>query len=311
MKRTMGAFLIEECLQPALLLSSFASLLLYHDSYGEVPPHAIYCVTISVALVLFGVERIRPFRKEWKASVEELLVGAAVWGPVYYLWAPFIFGYHVEVFGQIWSFFGIQTWCIWPNESFVAKVGLAWVSYEFMNYTYHRLAHKFRWLWVFASHGAHHSPHKLNMVKGLLNHPVEQLLMAIPPVLLMQLLGADGEAIYGMLIMYLVQVFIVHSNVPMKSSVLRYVFTTPMHHRMHHSDVLEAQNSNFCCTIILVDRLFGTCREDVLPASVGAGISPSTRLSTVQQWLFPLRPAYADPSRKWPETELTKEKARG
>ena len=64
-----------------------------------------------------------------------------------------------------------------------------------------------------------------------------------------------------------------------------WVLTTNNYHIRHHSTVLEESNTNYGCSAILWDRVFGTFSEGPV---VDAGIGP-TEPSTWRKLLMPFR----------------------
>ncbi len=92
-----------------------------------------------------------------------------------------------------------------------------------------------------------------------------------------------------------------HANV--RNSTPRwysYIFTTIEAHSLHHSVLYNDTRCNYANSLILIDRLFGTLREG--EATV-VGQDQRTRLSILEQFMFPLRPVIAMMKAKLGKTE--------
>ena len=159
---------------------------------------------------------------------------------------------------------------IWPSDwPILAQVMLIFVSYEFVNYWYHRGAHQWNWLWKTSGHGTHHAFKHLTAINTMANHPLEALFLMLPRMLVGFLLG--GEEV-GMAVgsLFAVTVFMAHCNLELNSKVIGWLFTTNRYHIHHHSMVREESNTNYGCACILWDRVFGTFSDaDTKEAGIG------------------------------------------
>ncbi len=136
---------------------------------------------------------------------------------------------------------------------------LAVVLLDLLRYAQHYLNHALSLLWRI--HRVHHSDLDYDWSTGLRFHPVEVLLtqgtylaaiaaVAPPPLAVLVLELAD-----------IVVNFFVHANVALPQWLdlrLRWFLITPDMHRIHHSDEIAEQNSNFGVVFPWWDRLFGT-----------------------------------------------------
>lgn len=137
--------------------------------------------------------------------------------------------------------------------------GLGIVLRSLISYVMHLLNHKVPWFW--RVHRVHHLDTQLDISTTVRFHPFETFVSAPITVAGVVLLGIPPTAaiIYEILDAGL-NVF-THANVripPKLDRVLGLVFMTPDLHRVHHSQVQVETDSNYCATLTIWDRLFGT-----------------------------------------------------
>ncbi|MEM7017490.1 MAG: sterol desaturase family protein, partial [Pseudomonadota bacterium] len=117
-----------------------------------------------------------------------------------------------------------------------------------------------------------------------LNHPVEYFFILLPAALVELTFGvgvaAAGAAIFGV-----TQTSIVHANIKLNTQWIGLLFTTNTYHICHHSAVLEESNTNYGCSAIIWDRVFGTFLDRQI---VDAGTGP-TEPTMWQKFLMPIR----------------------
>jgi glucuronate isomerase len=81
--------------------------------------------------------------------------------------------------------------------------------------------------------------------------------------------------------------YICHANLPLRPGLLGWFFNTPEWHQLHHSLNYDESNTNYGCTIIIWDRVFGTfCGKSTIER-VGNGTG--RRLSLLTQYTLPFR----------------------
>lgn len=184
---------------------------------------------------------------------------------------------------------GLDLWpAQWPT---LAQVLLLYFASDFIYYWIHRAIHGSATFWRLSGHGFHHSFHNMHALNIGATHPLEMLFIALPMVLLAGLFGGRPEAMAGASVLLFVNSSLAHANVRMNTPVLRWFFTSSVHHHRHHSVVFEQSNSNYSCNAILWDRLFGTYSQGPVEQT---GIGPQEP-TFVQKLLLPIRePAYAD-----------------
>ena len=155
---------------------------------------------------------------------------------------------------------------------------------EFIWYWFHRAEHRWHLVWRMSGHGAHHSFKRLGALNFGLNHPLEFFLLVLPAALVELTFGV-GVAAAGAAIFSTAQASIAHANLDLNTKVIGWLFTTNRYHIHHHSMVLEESNTNYGCSAIVWDRLFGTFSSaDTLEAGTGP-----TEPSLWEKLLMPIR----------------------
>jgi sterol desaturase/sphingolipid hydroxylase (fatty acid hydroxylase superfamily) len=92
-------------------------------------------------------------------------------------------------------------------------------------------------------------------------HPVELILSLLYKSALVIVLGAPMASVIIFELLLFVSPAFNHSNLKLPQwldSTLRWVIATPDLHRVHHSVIVDEQNSNYGFFIIWWDKLFGT-----------------------------------------------------
>jgi sterol desaturase/sphingolipid hydroxylase (fatty acid hydroxylase superfamily) len=156
---------------------------------------------------------------------------------------------------------------------------LATFAGDFCAYWFHRAQHRFAILWRF--HAVHHAPRDLDVLHNFF-HPVELIgnvfFVALPTTLL---IGMNFGGLYFLIVLFVVQGYIHHMNVPMHYGPLRHLLADNRYHFVHHSLDPGDYDTNFATFFPVFDRLFGTYRKPSpgpLPATGLPGAPPS-RLS--------------------------------
>ena len=140
----------------------------------------------------------------------------------------------------------------------IEKVVLGVLIFDFKNYAFHRLLHKFNVSWRF--HQVHHSDKAVDVFTTHRFHPVE-LIFGFIPGLIPVLLGVPLYSIQVIGVIALPWVLFQHSNIDIPYSLekrMRYVFLTPNLHKLHHSKDPKQVNHNFGVIFSFWDRFFGT-----------------------------------------------------
>ncbi|RRO17403.1 sterol desaturase family protein [Flavobacteriaceae bacterium 14752] len=136
---------------------------------------------------------------------------------------------------------------------------LCFVALDFFRYWSHRIAHEQRFWW--STHVVHHSSEHYNFsVSFRLSWTQNLKLVFFLPVILMGFHPLVFLIVHQLEVLYQ---FWLHTELIKKlPKPIEYVFTTPSHHRVHHSTNEKYIDKNYGSTLILWDRLFGTFQEE-------------------------------------------------
>lgn len=142
--------------------------------------------------------------------------------------------------------------------SLPVQVVLAFLFVDLYEYAFHRLAHRWRPLWLV--HAVHHSDPNVDSSTSFRHHPVESAIVITGRVLLYVLLGLPLwiEIVRATVANF---VFVMqHANIDFPPWVerLRNVIATPAFHRVHHDPDVPCVDRNFGQIFTFWDRIFGT-----------------------------------------------------
>ena len=236
----------------------------------------VFAITIgSLHVVLGGLERVMPARPGWLISPLLMCRNVAI-----VILFTLLIGVVAEVYdavlreplSSVRETLGLTFWpSSWP---LLAQVFLIFFLSEFIWYWLHRAEHRWHLIWRVSGHGAHHAFKRLGALNFGLNHPLEFFWIVLPATLVELTFGV-GPAAAGAAILGAAQASMAHSNLDLNTRVIGWLFTTNRYHIHHHSMVLEESNTNYGCSAIVWDRLFGTFADaDTTEAGAGS-IEPS------------------------------------
>jgi sterol desaturase/sphingolipid hydroxylase (fatty acid hydroxylase superfamily) len=148
---------------------------------------------------------------------------------------------------------------LWPDDwHWSAQAVLLYLLADGLNYWMHRAVHRWPLLWRISGHGVHHSFHDLNAHHAVLAHPIELFFLAAPMALSAALFGVDVQVVTAAALLVSSIATLAHANLALDTPGLRWIVTQPVHHRLHHSQARDERETNYACTAILWDRVFGT-----------------------------------------------------
>ncbi len=174
---------------------------------------------------------------------------------------------------------------IWPHHwPLLAQVFTVFFASEFIWYWFHRAEHRWHPVWRLSGHGTHHAFKRLGALNFGLNHPLEFFLLVLPAALIELTFGV-GAAAAGAAILGTAQASIVHANLDLNPKGIGWLLTTNRYHIHHHSVVMAESNTNYGCSAIVWDRLFGTFSD---APTLEAGTGP-TEPTLWQKFLMPIR----------------------
>lgn len=144
---------------------------------------------------------------------------------------------------------------------FALRCVIGLLAIDFVRYVVHRAHHRFSFLWRF--HWAHHSDPDIDLTTSLRTHPVESILVFGSNLALISLLAVPPLTILIADIVGPALGMFHHANivVPRKvQRVLQWLLVTLEAHRLHHSQEIGDQSSNFGVTFPWWDMAFRTYR---------------------------------------------------
>jgi sterol desaturase/sphingolipid hydroxylase (fatty acid hydroxylase superfamily) len=143
--------------------------------------------------------------------------------------------------------------------SYALRFAAGFAAFDLSAYVSHRAFHAVSPLWRI--HRVHHSETDLDLTTGLRFHPAEALVVRGFSLLVIAVLGIPPAAVVVAGFAILAQDFFTHANVRFPERADRWlrllIVTAPMH-RVHHSECVQEQNTNFATIFSVWDRLFRT-----------------------------------------------------
>lgn len=157
----------------------------------------------------------------------------------------------------------------------IIKVIVSFALIDLFLYYWHRICHKYEFLWVF--HKVHHNDEYLNLSTSFRSHFVELILTNILKTMFIVIIGIDQLTVFVNEIITTSLVMFHHSNIKVKGeSFLKSLIITPSLHHTHHSKERVEHDSNYGAVFSIWDRYFGTL-STIEPIFVGVkGYSPQT-----------------------------------
>ncbi|MFT4814998.1 MAG: sterol desaturase/sphingolipid hydroxylase (fatty acid hydroxylase superfamily) [Pseudohongiellaceae bacterium] len=276
--------------QPVILFG-FSLLVASAAITGWIDLSVLVPVLLFVPIpLLWLAECLMPKRKDWlldwKDFTEDLFWVACsflIWGPIY------DDAYDTPISNLFTllrdnSGFGFRLEADTTGGLLVAAF-IAIFAAEFIGYWAHRVQHRFMFLWRI--HATHHHITKMSVARAERTHPLEFLGLNLGSAVALAFLGASAEVVAVVVVFRLNTAHLCHSNLPLVSGAWGWLFNTPEWHQLHHSCIYKESNTNFGCTVILWDRLFGTFSGENYIEQVGNG--SGEKLSIVTQLLIPFK----------------------
>lgn len=171
----------------------------------------------------------------------------------------------------------------WP---LAAKVIVAIVVFDFLQWFHHWARHKVKVFWHF--HAIHHSQREMNVFTDLRVHAGEYVISEVLVFVPMFALGLPALAVMGVGSVRWWYTRFIHANIRTNLGGLKHILVTPQFHRVHHSIEARHQDKNFGVLLSVWDRLFGTLHphyDEYPPTGVeGLQFEPPHRLAPTA-WL--------------------------
>ena len=142
---------------------------------------------------------------------------------------------------------------------------------DLVMYWWHRFNHTYRILWRF--HRFHHRDEMMNSTTALRFHSVELLFSVIFKSLVFLLLGFAFLPVLIYETIFFIAVVIHHSNFHITERfdmLYRKLFSSPLMHRIHHSNKQKETDTNYGSVFSFWDRIFKTyLKEPTEPVVFG------------------------------------------
>lgn len=271
---------LEYGLQPTLIV---AVVTLWF--FNRENPLTYIAILAGTQLLLGVLEYWTPARRDWRQPAREKatnlgIVIVILAGTVAV--AGFYGSVLAEPLASLRNALGLD---VWPKQwPVIVQVFMVFFLSEFIWYWVHRAEHRWPLVWRLSGHGAHHSFKHLGAINFGANHPLEMFLLVLPSALVELFFGV-GVATAGAAVLTVVQASIAHANLTLNARWIGWLLTTNEYHIRHHSMVLEESNTNYGCSAIIWDRVFGTFAAGAI---VEAGTGP-TEPSLWQKIVMPIR----------------------
>ena len=228
-----------------------------------------------MALVIIGCLVFEVFVVGWKRSslqrlianptnsaVSDVIIVLLSWTGIFTILGSF-FSFNLDnmIASQmsiLGKFFSDSGWNIDINSLNISnwqKGILYFVFLDFINYWVHRVAHNVSFWWE--THKIHHSAKEFTLITLWRNHPFYNIFIAFfaGPLVIF----TPYEIASTLLTVSLAHQLLIHSQLTWSFGwVGRWIFVSPVAHRIHHSDLPEHRDLNFAFSFIIWDRLFGS-----------------------------------------------------
>lgn len=138
---------------------------------------------------------------------------------------------------------------------------LCFIADDFRRFVFHAGTHRIRWWW--ADHVNHHSSQHFNLTTALRQPWTSLLTGAFVLYMPLAWLGFHPLLVLFVGGINLIYQFFLHTETVGKLwKPVEFVFNTPSHHRVHHSNNPRYLDSNYGAALIIWDRIFGTFVEE-------------------------------------------------
>ena len=252
---------------PLLLLATLSVAVLSMRSEGSLQ-RAFAWFAFGRLVVLFIVEWLLPFRKEWamtwRSFLRDLKYAVVLGG-----------GGFVVRFAAGWLAIGVadNSDGALSQLPVVLQLVILALTYEFFQYWQHRISHEARgpvgrFLW--RTHVQHHLPRRVYLLMHVVSHPINFATVMALNIGVVYGLGVGGEAVFLFNVLLGLQGLVSHFNVQISAGYLNYVLVGTELHRTHHS-ASPADAGNYGVLTPFWDLVFGTFRyrADQAPTALG------------------------------------------
>ena len=217
---------------------------------------AYYAATLGTFAFLVTWEAGDPKLAPSAGRLRHILRNAALLGLVVVIADVLVLGWLMRVPWRLTERDGLLSVVPLPA---VVLFALGFVLADLFDYTFHRLLHRWRWLWLI--HSVHHSDPQLDVSTGLRFHPGEVVIEVVLKTFIFVGLGiplwVEGARAVVLNPINLLQ----HANIDYPRWIeqrLGWLIVTADMHRIHHSPDARETDSNYGAVFSFWDRWFGT-----------------------------------------------------
>jgi sterol desaturase/sphingolipid hydroxylase (fatty acid hydroxylase superfamily) len=239
---------------------------------------------------LLVLERFMPRRRDWLLNWRDLGEDTFWVLATYFIWVPiYDQRYDTPISNVFTSLREVSGFPYRLEADTITGLLVASIvgifAIEFIGYWAHRVQHRFMFLWRI--HATHYHISKMSAARADRTHPLEFLGLNLGSAVALAFLGASAEVVGVVLVFRLTTAHVCHCNLPLVSGVFGWFFNTAEWHQLHHSCDYAESNTNYGCTVIFWDRVFGTFSGKSSIERVGNGTG--RRLSLLTQLTIPFR----------------------
>jgi sterol desaturase/sphingolipid hydroxylase (fatty acid hydroxylase superfamily) len=242
--------------------------------------HSYFYVLILVSLIAWGLEMLLPWRKQQGFIRKDFWMDGFYMFFNFFLFSLVFYNALSEVgialFSDLLALVGItnliavtiNSWPPWIQYVFL------FVFVDFVQWSVHRLLHKFPFLWEF--HKVHHSVKEMGFAAHLRFHWMENIFYKSVVFVAVSMIGFSVKEFFYVHLIAISIGHLNHSNLKWSYGPLKYVFNNPIMHLWHHAKVLPQERRtgvNFGISLSVWDYLFGTAHVPETKAEMELGFS--------------------------------------
>lgn len=178
------------------------------------------------------------------------------------------------------------------RQPIIVQIALFIAVADFAGYWMHRLFHFQPTLWRY--HAVHHSSRQVDWLASVRVHPVNDVVTNAVQAAPLLALGFSPGTLGAYVALLGLFAVLLHANVPWSFGPMRYVISSPVFHRWHHTTEKQGIDKNFAGFFPAWDLLFGTFYMPAGEQPMEFGVLGEAVPEGIwRQLLYPLRPGQA------------------
>jgi sterol desaturase/sphingolipid hydroxylase (fatty acid hydroxylase superfamily) len=272
------------CLGPggaAALKSAFAARL---HSLATLPGLESVIARIFPMLLLFEAVFLL-----WANRRSLSRVSAAYKGPAMMHIANIVISALINVQVFLWTQRLFST--VAPFEAGVDGLGFvyAYLVWELGHFVCHYSCHNVRLLWTM--HAPHHAPSHMNLLVILAGSFAENIYATFVRTMICSALGVPLPLLVLAMTIDACWGSLIHMSEELWPSgafggIVSRLFLSPRHHRIHHASNAEYIDKNYCNTLPIWDRVFGTFQAEIAGVTPRYGLARSVKHNSFLDMYF-------------------------